>query len=281
MLKYRLISFFILLSLLTALFYLDFTHQEWGKTFFTLLAAAAAVPASFEFTIIIKRTGVDCFHFLFPGLFASAVLLLAAFCPWQNSLAISFFAIGSLLVMFLWSLILGSGKHPDFPGKAAGACMVFIFISLLVFSLWRIHEAGPVWFLFFVAATKACDTGGYIAGMLSNKLMKNGNHKLIPSISPKKSWEGLAGGLILSLAAGVGFGLSDPFGIGLTATVVISFFLSLGSLAGDLSESALKRAADIKDSGNWIPGMGGILDVVDSFIYNAPVLAVSLAVAGI
>jgi phosphatidate cytidylyltransferase len=117
--------------------------------------------------------------------------------------------------------------------------------------------------------------------MLSNKLMKNGNHKLIPSISPKKSWEGLAGGLILSLAAGVGFGLSDPFGIGLTATVVISFFLSLGSLAGDLSESALKRAADIKDSGNWIPGMGGILDVVDSFIYNAPVLAVSLAAAGI
>ena len=128
--------------------------------------------------------------------------------------------------------------------------------------------------LFFVMmVTKAMDTGGYIFGMLSNRWMPGGNHKIVPSISPKKSWEGTAGGVILSIAVSLlfywlfcskGIGVNAPLGWDIAAAVV----LALGSFAGDLTESALKRTCDVKDSGHWIPGMGGAFDVLDSFIYN-------------
>ena len=280
MLKYRLFSFFTLICLLGVLFYLDFTHTEWGRIFFTVLAALAAIPASFELTKILQKAGVSCWNFLFPGVFCAAALFFAAFVQCGTGVGESIFIIGSIFVMFQWSCLLTSGVKSNACNKNSGSSMVFIFIAILVFSLWRIHEAGPEWFLFFVAATKACDTGGYITGMLSNKMMKNGNHKLIPSISPKKSWEGLGGGILLSLAIGYVFCINDSLHIGTAATLVTAFLLCLGSLAGDLSESALKRKADVKDSGNWIPGMGGILDVVDSFIYNGPVLALILTTTG-
>ena len=104
-------------------------------------------------------------------------------------------------------------------------------------------------------------------------IMFGGNHKIVPSISPKKSWEGTAGGVILSIAVSLlfywlfcskGIGVNAPLGWYIVAAVV----LALGSFAGDLTESALKRTCDVKDSGHWIPGMGGAFDVLDSFIYN-------------
>ncbi len=133
------------------------------------------------------------------------------------------------------------------------------------------------WLLFLCLATKATDTGGYIFGMLTSKL-PGGNHKLAPSLSPKKSWEGLAGGIVLSLTVGTVFALLTSYAPSwwyLTAAAV----LSLGSFFGDLAESAVKRMCDVKDSGHWVPGMGGAFDVLDSFIFNGivfPVLIVLL-----
>lgn len=280
MLKYRLFSFFLLLSLLGTLFYLDFVPEDtlWGRIFFTLLAATATIPISAELTTIINKAGIPSFSFWISGLLCSCLLLLSAFLPREAAILEGIFYAGSIFVLLMWIAILTSMQNNERCRDVAGSAMVFLFVSVMVFAIWIIHEAGPKWFLFFVLATKACDTGGYIAGMTSNKLMKNGNHKIAPSISPKKSWEGLAGGIVLSLAAGIGFGWNNILGIGSWETVLISFLLCLGSFAGDLSESALKRIANIKDSGNWIPGMGGILDVLDSFIYNAPALAFFLTI---
>ena len=127
--------------------------------------------------------------------------------------------------------------------------------------------------------------GGYIFGMLSGRWMKNGNHKICPSISPKKSWEGTVGGLLFSVGVSLIFWkiyAEAPFcrmpfqnlGTSIWWYITAGVVLGIGSLAGDLTESALKRSAGVKDSGAIIPGMGGVFDVLDSFIYNGALFIV-------
>ena len=142
-----------------------------------------------------------------------------------------------------------------------------IFLLALYLPLLAVYAVDPKNFLFLVLVTKMTDTGGYIFGKLTSYLPW-GNHKIAPRFSPKKSYEGLLGGMLMSVAAGLILFKYDCSPFSFAITIVSSIILSLGSFAGDLSESALKREADIKDSGSWIPGMGGIFDVLDSFIYN-------------
>jgi phosphatidate cytidylyltransferase len=119
----------------------------------------------------------------------------------------------------------------------------------------------------------AADTGAYFAG-------KNfGRHKLAPSISPGKTWEGWAGGALLTLAVGwvAGYFVPDvPLGHRLVAAGVVAVFGPLG----DLAESMLKRSAGVKDSGTFLPGHGGLLDRFDAFLLVLPVLALLQALAG-
>jgi phosphatidate cytidylyltransferase len=119
----------------------------------------------------------------------------------------------------------------------------------------------------------AADTGAYFAG-------KNlGKHKLAPSISPGKTWEGWAGGALLTLAVGwaAGYFLPDiPLSHRLVAAGVVAVFGPLG----DLAESMLKRSAGVKDSGTFLPGHGGLLDRFDAFLLVLPVLALLQALAG-
>ena len=129
----------------------------------------------------------------------------------------------------------------------------------------------PYYFLFLVLVTKAMDTGGYVFGLLSNRFLPGGNHKIMPKISPKKSWEGFFGGIFASvLVAFIIFFCCDCFSghFQWWKILIMAVILAVGSFFGDLTESALKRSVDIKDSGNYIPGMGGVFDVLDSFIYN-------------
>ena len=143
--------------------------------------------------------------------------------------------------------------------------------------------------IFPVLVTKAGDIGGYVVGSLTAR-RAGGNHKLVPSLSPKKSWEGLAGGLVFSLImtciiilpAGGRLTLSTAGGAEVallslaTAMVLAGVMLVLG-LAGDLMESLLKRAADVKDSGSGLPGVGGTLDLLDSLLPVLPSFYVYIA----
>lgn len=132
-------------------------------------------------------------------------------------------------------------------------------------------EPGRVFCLIFFVW--AADTGAYFAG-------KNfGKHKLAPSISPAKTWEGWAGGASLTLAVGwaAGYFLPDiPLGHRLVAAGVVAVFGPLG----DLAESMLKRSAGVKDSGTFLPGHGGLLDRFDAFLLVLPVLALLQALLG-
>lgn len=129
--------------------------------------------------------------------------------------------------------------------------------------------------VFVLLAAIASDTGGYYAGR------RFGSHKLWPAISPKKTWEGLIGGLVLALVACTAFiafagasGWSMP-ALPLPVWVLLAFLLNQAALFGDFFESAVKRSLEIKDSGTILPGHGGILDRIDSLLFALPVYCIA------
>jgi phosphatidate cytidylyltransferase len=124
--------------------------------------------------------------------------------------------------------------------------------------------AGAAWTLTLIVLVWGYDTGAYLTGR------SLGRHHLIERISPSKTVEGLVGGLVLATgAAGLGTWL---LGLDAWHALVLGPVVGLAAQAGDLAESLLKRAAARKESGSLIPGHGGILDRVDSFLFAAPVL---------
>jgi phosphatidate cytidylyltransferase len=118
---------------------------------------------------------------------------------------------------------------------------------------------GTGWLLLVLLGTAACDTGAYFVGSAF------GRRKLVPHISPGKTWEGLAGGMLGGVVAALA--LSGLLDIGVWQAVALGLLVCMAAVAGDLCESLLKRAAGVKDSGNIIPGHGGMLDRLDSVLF--------------
>jgi phosphatidate cytidylyltransferase len=133
--------------------------------------------------------------------------------------------------------------------------------------------SGVAWTLLLVLVVWGYDTGAYLVGRAI------GRTRLVEHISPSKTVEGLAGGLVVAtIGAGIGAAL---VGLEPWHPLVIGPVVGLAAQAGDLAESLLKRAAGRKESGFLVPGHGGILDRIDSFLFAAPVLAgYALLVAG-
>ena len=193
--------------------------------------------------------------------------------------------VGALLVLLPTVLILReiqawprAGK-PTSPFVSVGVTLLGLLYVSLPMALLNViaftdrggYRPGRVFCLIFFVW--AADTGAYFAG-------KNfGKHKLAPSISPGKTWEGWAGGAGLTLLVGwaAGYFLPDiPLGHRLVAAGVVAVFGPLG----DLAESMLKRSAGVKDSGTFLPGHGGLLDRFDAFLLVLPVLALLQALLG-
>lgn len=123
--------------------------------------------------------------------------------------------------------------------------------------------------LWLVMVTKFCDMGALLTGLAI------GRHKMSPQISPKKTWEGAAGGIVLSMVSGAVFahyarGVFPPHLTPLAAALLAAPIAALGIVA-DLIESVIKRRANRKDSGSTVPGIGGMFDLSDSLILVAPV----------
>ncbi len=183
---------------------------------------------------------------------------------------------------FLWQLrrpVDGKNTVTEVAVTALGfvyVAVLFSFILRLLFlpengdSVPRDAVPGAWLVIWLVAVTKFADMGAYITGSLIGK------HKMIPHISPGKTWQGFGGGLVFSLIAGCGLyalkqgELTDLRDCGWV--IGLSLLLSLLAIIGDLAESVLKRSIGVKDSGNTLPGIGGALDLIDSLCFTAPVL---------
>ncbi|MDZ7279425.1 phosphatidate cytidylyltransferase [Pantoea eucrina] len=129
------------------------------------------------------------------------------------------------------------------------------------------HFAGAWWLLFIMVLVWGADSGAYMFGRLFGK------HKLAPKVSPGKTWEGFFGGLLTSAIIAWLFAVMAPLAVAPVTLVICAVVATLASVLGDLTESMFKREAGIKDSGNLIPGHGGILDRIDSLTAAVPVFA--------
>lgn len=165
------------------------------------------------------------------------------------------------LVICFWRLI---GGREGYVRDITASVFVALYVPFLAgFALLMLRpEDGPSRVLVFAAVAVASDVGGYAAGVLF------GRHKLVPSISPGKTWEGLAGSTVACLAvamAGVVLLLDGAWWAGVVLGVVGVITATLG----DLVESMLKRDLDIKDMGSVLPGHGGVMDRLDSLLPSA------------
>ena len=280
MFKWRAISFILLIALLWAIFFMP---GWFGVAIYIFCACGMITLATYECAKMLNDSGTGSFPKL-SGLLALLISAAALCAPLQVeaanwalfplAAAILFYAV--LIVAGPWLIILckrGGAVKKVFTTYGVGMLLPlqFLMVAGIYYNRFQHSEhnvmMGPILLFFVICATKAMDTGGFIFGMISNKLMKNGNHKICPSISPKKSWEGVAGGIVFSLA--VGWIFFKCFGDHrLWWYLAFSGCLGAASILGDLTESAVKRSCGVKDSGSWIPGMGGAFDLLDSFIYT-------------
>ncbi|MBO7684238.1 MAG: phosphatidate cytidylyltransferase [Kiritimatiellae bacterium] len=215
---------------------------------------------------ILKRTVTG----LVVGAAVIAAVLLAP--PWAVMPAVALLAV----LAFAEFCLLLRRKWPRF-GSAWRILCLLAGMAVIAFGLWALVEIafrhGNVVLLYVVAIVKFSDVGGFAFGISSARLMKGGNHKLCPSVSPGKSWEGLFGSVFLSCAVSCAF---MPF-TGFSAGKALAFGAAAALLgtAGDLVESRFKRWVGVKDSSTMMitNGMGGVLDMLDSLLIAPAALA--------
>ncbi|MCE5325095.1 MAG: phosphatidate cytidylyltransferase [Planctomycetaceae bacterium] len=278
--KTRIILGALLIAVLSGLFYLDWAHER-----FVLTAVSTSplqrLPLGIVMAAVLVLVMLQGLREMRGLAAANGVRIL------RSSALVSTLAIGLLpLVMrqdvmpstlrlenFVLGIALGLVffeqmifRASDDALRSVGATsltILYLGVGAAMMLMIRL-DAGLMAFLLFLAAVKFTDIGAYFVGTAI------GRHKMAPKISPGKSWEGLVGGL--AAAAGASMLLTHLLHIPLTVGQAAIFGAVVG-LAGqfaDLCESALKRAAGVKDSGHFLPQFGGILDMLDSLLLSAP-----------
>jgi phosphatidate cytidylyltransferase len=228
------------------------------------LVLAAALVAGHELASMARSEGRQRARFFAPVLVMTAAGVAGAIGGSGATLA-AFWGGVAAGGIALAALFFRPG-----PGQRSVAALS---IAALYFGAALAHAAplsaiaaGRDWLLLAVLTTFAVDSGAYFAGSVF------GSHRLAPSISPRKSWEGVAGGLAAGAGAVIGLNAMLGLDLALWAAAVLGLGLTVSGVSGDLYESWLKRRAGVKDSGALVPGHGGILDRIDSLAPNIAVV---------
>ncbi len=238
------------------------------KEVFIGFVALACGAALWELAHAVRRRGISLP--LIPMLVGTVGILVSAYTSGPEALLVAFLLTSGGVVV--WRALDGSG--PEALRDAATATFATAYIPFMggFVMLMLAAPDGVARVALFILLSVASDTGGYIAGVLL------GRHPLAPTVSPKKSWEGFAGSLLLACAVGavgISIALDAPWyvGVGLGVAAVLT------STLGDLSESLLKRDLELKDMGTLLPGHGGVLDRIDSLLLTAPLAYIVLLLA--
>jgi phosphatidate cytidylyltransferase len=235
-----------------------------SPAYFTALVLIAVAVGQYEFYRMARARGINPNAVL--GSVIGALVVLESYHPLLFGMGKIYLAAGLLLIMIVRMF---SPRTVDGAVEDISATFTGIFYVAMLFSFQiaiRTGTDGRQWLVFLYFVIWASDIGAYSIGI------PFGEHRLYEKISPKKSIEGLIG----ALAASAGMALlcrvwfMPPVGLG--EVVMLGLLLAAVGTLGDLTESLLKRAAGVKDSGGIIPGHGGILDRMDSMLFAAPVL---------
>jgi phosphatidate cytidylyltransferase len=261
MLKYRVITGAVGVPLvILAIWFGD----PWP--WFTLLIAAAALAGTYEFY---KMANFDRREpFLYLGLLCSLALVLSP--HYRNPDVLPVVITATILISLIWLLCRPSkeGTFRNWAWTIVGALYVGWMLSHWL-SL-RGLEDGRNWVYLAILTTFANDTGAFFIGRA------RGKRKLAPAISEGKTWEGAIGGLICAILGAMVIAtvlnLISPFTFRYWQIILLGFLVGLFAQLGDLVESLLKRNMGVKESGNLLPGHGGILDRFDSLIFVGAVV---------
>ncbi|MBX3389900.1 MAG: phosphatidate cytidylyltransferase [Phycisphaeraceae bacterium] len=226
-----------------------------------------AIDASRRITTLAAFFGL-CVSCFIPRNFSDGASTLGP--HWDSATGGLIVSSSAVLVLIVALRFYSRHKNTEGVIAAAGGTMLaFVYLGLMFGFVLAIRREHPVWTVAWVLLMiKACDIGAYFTGRAVGK------RKLILWLSPGKTWEGLIGGVVASMAVGIaGVWLiqwkeppSHPFAVG----ALTGMIFGLIGQAGDLMMSLFKRDAGIKDSGKSLPGFGGVLDVLDSPLLVAP-----------
>jgi len=178
-----------------------------------------------------------------------------------------------LVLLVLSVLFMGTSQNLATTVVSIGTSLfgtLYVGFLLSHVSLIRNLQNGKAWALFLIVTVWAGDIFAFSGGSLFGK------HKLYPKISPKKSYEGLIGGILGSILIASVFSLLFLPRLAFGSCVLLAIGIGILGQVGDFTESMLKRSAQVKDSGDLIPGHGGMLDRLDSFLFSAPFLYYAL-----
>jgi phosphatidate cytidylyltransferase len=247
---------------------------------FLVIIVFLALAGLAEFYGLAEKRGLACFKWC--GLLGGALLMVGTFLNLigrigtQGSPArVNDFETG-FIILFVLGLCV---RQLVSKSGAAGITAIATTLLGLMYVPWLLNfiqkinffpdVEGKFFLLYFILVTKFSDMGAYSVGSLV------GRHKMIPRISPGKTWEGFAGAIVVSTAASllfVHFFGDRMAGMNLLHATILGIVLSVTAVIGDLIESLFKREAGVKDSGRLFPGIGGILDLLDSLLFNAPIM---------
>lgn len=247
---------------------------------FLVIMLALAGLGSAEFYGLVEKRGLVCFKGW--GVFGGLLLIASTFCYLSGLLGVQSapakandFETSLLILLVLGLCVRQFVSRSNTAGILAISTTLFglMYVPWLLNFIQKIQffpgANGTYYVFYFIVVTKFSDTGAYAVGSLI------GRHKMIPRISPGKTWEGFGGAVAVSTLASLLFaGLAGPrlTGMNPAHAVVLGVVLSTTAVIGDLIESLFKREAGVKDSGRSFPGIGGILDLLDSLLFNAPIM---------
>lgn len=203
----------------------------------------------------------------------------AAFAQWPILGAIALMVVGAHIdESYLYLGVAGAAllaamgySHtnrfgPRRPYRVQSWCIAYVGVLLGLVVLARDLRDGREWVFLGILSTFAVDTGAYAVGRLI------GRHKMAPKISPKKTWEGAAGGYVAGVAAVFGLNALFDTGVGPWTLSHFALVMPIAAMAGDLFESWMKRRMGVKDASGLLPGHGGFLDRLDSVLFVLPLL---------
>ena len=205
----------------------------------------------------------------FPGLLSFLLLWLfllpSKYQGLLNDLNITKAEITFLFVLlFLTYTVLTKNKFTF--DDVAFSIMSILYVGMGFYYFMETRDAGLVYIFYSLFIIWATDSGAYFTGRAIGK------RKLWPEISPNKTIEGFVGGIVCAVIVSILFGLFTEMNVPILSLSIVTLFLSVFGQVGDLVESALKRHYQVKDSGNILPGHGGILDRFDSLLFVWPLI---------